>query len=63
MKSRNKNYFEKQKAFRKMIAFKDIRSFLFSSFKVTNSLVVKNDIVKLLEEMKHKPCNSFATAS
>ncbi len=63
MKSRNRTYFEKQKAFRNMIAFKDIRSFLFSSFKAANSLVVKNDIINLLTELKQPNNNQLATAS
>lgn len=63
MKTRNKTYFEKQKAFRNMIAFKDIRSFLFNSIKTANSLVVKNDIIQLLEEMTQQKTKRFATAS
>ena len=61
MKTRNKTYFEKQKAFRNMIVFKDLRSFLFYSLKAANSFVVKNDIVKLLEEMNQQKSNRLAT--
>lgn len=52
MKRRNIQYINKQKAFRKMLRFDDITSFLMAGFLTSKSLVVKKDILDVLLQLK-----------
>ncbi len=51
MKKRNINYIKRQKAFREMFQFKDIKSFLIAGFHTSKSLVVKKDILETLLQL------------
>jgi hypothetical protein len=62
MTRRNKNYFERKKAFRSMINFTDLKSFLMAGFKTSRSIVVKKDIVNMLMEL-NQPRMAYAQAS
>jgi hypothetical protein len=62
MKRRNKNYFERKKAFRSMINFTDLKSFLMAGFKTSRSVVVKKDIINMLIELG-QPTMAYAKAS
>ncbi|HTM65909.1 MAG TPA: hypothetical protein VL093_06305 [Flavipsychrobacter sp.] len=62
MKRRNKNYIERKKAFRSMINFTDLKSFLMAGFKTSRSMVVKKDIVNMLMEL-NQPNMAYAKAS
>ncbi len=52
MKKRNINYMNKQKAFRKMLRFDDITSFLLAGFQTSRSVVVKKDILDMLLQLR-----------
>ena len=62
MKRRTKNYIERKKAFRSMINFTDLKSFLMAGFKTSRSIVVKKDIVNMLMEL-NQPTMAYAKAS
>jgi hypothetical protein len=62
MKRRTKKYIDRQRAFRNMLRFTDLKSFLMAGFKASRSLVVKKDIVNMLVELD-QPKLAYAKAS
>jgi len=52
MKKRNFEYINKKKAFRQMLRFSDLTSFLLAGFHTSRSLVVKKDILKMLLDLR-----------
>ncbi len=62
MTRRNKMYFSRQKAFRAMTHFTDLKSFLMAGFRASRSLVVKKDIVTMLQDLE-RPKMQLAKAS
>lgn len=55
MKKRTINYIKRQKAFREMFQFKDIKSFLMAGLETSRSLVVKKDILETLLQLNTSP--------
>ena len=53
MKRRTLNYFRRQKAFRQMLGFTDLKSLLMASFHTSHSLVVKKDILETLLQLNN----------
>lgn len=51
MKKRTINYLKRQQAIRDMINFRDIKSFLMAGFQISNSNVVRKDILQTLLEL------------
>jgi len=52
MKKRTIQYFNKQRAYRTMLRFDDITSFLMAGFKTSHSIIVKKDIVNMLLQFR-----------
>lgn len=60
MKKRTMNYLKRQKAFRQMLAFTDLKSLLMASFHTSRSLVVKKDILEILQQLNRTPSYALA---
>ena len=54
MKLRTKTYLRRKKAIRTMAAFTDLKSFLKASFELSQSLVVKKDMLNALFTLDHR---------
>jgi hypothetical protein len=52
MKSRNLDYFARQKAKRSLMHPGDLKSFLIAEFDSSRNIVVKKDILKTLEKLE-----------
>jgi|GEM_PF-1566652 hypothetical protein len=52
MKKRTLNYLRKRKAFRNMLQFKDITSFLMAGFILSKNIVVKKDMLQMLSQLQ-----------
>lgn len=55
MKLRNKNYLRRKKAVQRMATFTDLKSFLKAGFELSQSLVVKKDILNTLFSLENRP--------
>ena len=56
MKKRTINYLNRKKAFRDMIQFKDLTSFLLAGLRISKSAIVKKDIARtILQLQKMQP--------
>jgi len=54
MKIRTKTYLRRKKAIQRMATFTDLRSFLKASFELSQSLVVKKDMLNALFTLEHR---------
>jgi hypothetical protein len=54
MKLRTKTYLRRKKAIQRMAAFTDLKSFLKASFELSQSLVVKKDLLNTLFSLEHR---------
>jgi hypothetical protein len=55
MKRRTQDYMDQKKAFRKMLHPEnlDLKSFLIAEFDSSHNIVVKKDILKIIDQLDH----------
>jgi len=51
MKLRTRNYLNRKRAFRVMLQFRDIKSFLWAGFVTSKNMIVKRDVLETIMEL------------